>query len=185
LEIKRVKYLLNELSTELTVYSQLYGSKYGVSILNDFNPMIFRQIQKSYINSLFMSFSRLLDPASQGSNKNLTLEHLIKENNLKSDSDVQESIELVNKLYRQTKIKDYRNKLLGHSDLKAQLGDTLIETNITPESAKELLSAMYNVVNIIEFRLGKVDALVHSTADMVLPRDLDGFSFLDKLKRNV
>ncbi|HHY0497657.1 AbiU2 domain-containing protein [Vibrio parahaemolyticus] len=186
-EIKRIKFLLNELCTDLTVYTQIYGDEQSVSVLNEFNPLVFGRIQKACINNLFMGFSRLLDPAFSGRerNRNLTLNYIVEAYDLGSDEDVSEAMSLVKKLHDETNIRVFRNKLLGHSDLAAQLGNISVSTNVTPEKARELLAAMYNVINKIEFKLGHVEFCVHSTADMVLPREFDGYSFIDKLGKNV
>ena len=75
--------------------------------------------------------------------------------------------------------------MLSHNDREAKLGFNKVKTSITPDKAHELLSCMMNLVNEIEFKTGRATHRVSSCSHIVLPRDNDGVSFIQKLSKSI
>lgn len=183
MEIKRIKNMLSDLNTKLTVYNGLYGSEESIKKLNSYSGTIFGILQLALIDSIFIGIARLMDPAKQGSNENLTIEYLVKHNSLEQDENVSKALGLAKPLYEASNIKVYRNKMLAHSDLSATLGALSISTNITSEKAIKLWEAMYNVVSWVELRLGLTDVKQKLLFGTILPRNGDVNQFLLNLPK--
>ena len=102
MEIERIKYLLSELSVDLTLYSQLYGLEEAVEVLNQFNGLVFGRLQHCLIERIFIEFAKLMDKGKMGKNENLSLEYIIKKNNLENDQAVIDRYDEIKDMYKKT-----------------------------------------------------------------------------------
>ena len=185
MEIERIKYLLSELSVDLTLYSQLYGLEEAVEVLNQFNGLVFGRLQHCLIERIFIEFAKLMDKGRMGKNENLSLEYIIKKNNLENDQAVSDRYDEIKDMYKKTNIKNYRNKLLSHNDVKSRLESVKIKVSITPNEAHELLKSIHGLINEIEIKLGLSSFRVENDTYMIFPSGKSGTSFINKLSKCV
>ncbi|MDF1692459.1 MAG: hypothetical protein P1U47_08815 [Zhongshania sp.] len=77
MDVKHIKFLLDEISKDVTLYSEIYGPQESVDILNEFNGFVFGRLQFCLSERMFMAFARLMDPADTrvkgGISENLSL----------------------------------------------------------------------------------------------------------------
>ena len=159
MDVEHTKYLLDDLSKDLTLYSELYGPEESVAILNNLNGFIFGRLQFCLSERIFLGFARFMDPAESrvrgGISENLSLKNLIDKYSLKDDKTISEIYNEIKIIYQNTNINEYRNKLLGHHDKDVKLGFTQVDISITPNLAHKLLSLMMKLTNEISNTTGK------------------------------
>ena len=63
MDVGHTKYLLDDLSKDLTLYSELYEPEESVSILNNINGFVFGRLQFCLSERIFLAFARFMDPA--------------------------------------------------------------------------------------------------------------------------
>ena len=94
MELDRIKFMLSDLATDMTLYSQMFGPKESVDVLNKFNGLVFGRLQYCLIDRIFLGFAKFMDPAESGfrgrKNENLSLKYLIQKYKLSDDPDVKE-----------------------------------------------------------------------------------------------
>ena len=189
MDLKHTKYLLNDLATDLTLYSEIYGPEESVLVLNEFNGFVFGRFQFCLIERIMLGFARLMDPAESrvkgGKNENLSLKNLIKTYDLDSDNDVSRIFSEIETMYESANIRNYRNMLLSHNDKQVKLGDIKVNLTITPNEAHTMLSHMFSFISVIEYKTGKSSHRVSKSSHITLPRDKGGIAFINKLKKYV
>ena len=113
-----------ELHVKWKIFRQLFGkSEQRVALLNDFAPDFFSIVHDSILYDIFLTISRLTDPAETGGWKNLTFRRLMKmleaegRGNLVTKlTPVLEAIEEKCK-----PIRPWRNKRIAHKDFGSRL----------------------------------------------------------------
>lgn len=159
MDVKHIKFLLDDLSKDVTLYSELFAPQESVDALNEFNGFVFGRLQLCLSERMFMAFARLMDFSETrirgGISENLSLQNLIQRCQLEKDPVISKQYEKIEAIYKSTNIKGYRNKNLGHNDKSVKLGYTNSEVNITPNQAHDLLSLMMVLVVDISFRINE------------------------------
>src|SRR5665213_1119950 len=134
-------------------YNELFGAKpERIILMNEVAPHFFRLIQDRLWGTTLLHLARLTDPAkSPGNDKtNLSIKGLA---NLITDAKLKEQVsKLVDEAVKSTEFaRDWRNRLIGHRDLKLAL-----EQPTTPlaqgsrAQVKAALKAIADVLNAIE-----------------------------------
>jgi hypothetical protein len=105
------------------LYLDLFGKPENIEVLNQTTPTVFHLIEESLRADMTMAFGRLLDPAEQGSNKNLSLQHLVQELRPHVDEAHFSKLEKqVQEIKAQCSgILKLRMKKYGHNDLRTAL----------------------------------------------------------------
>jgi hypothetical protein len=187
-DVEHTKYLLDDLSKDLTLYSELYGPEDSVSILNNLNGFVFGRLQFCLSERIYLGFARFMDPAESrvrgGTSANLSLKNLIEKYSLKDDETISEIYNEIEVMYQNTNISEYRNKLLGHNDKDVKLGFTQVDIEITPNLAHKLLSLMMKLVNDISNRTGRIITSKSSDSNNIIAYK-NSSEFLTKLKKIV
>ena len=133
-------------------YEMLYGkSEDRINLLNLSASSFFHHLQFILLDDIELFICKLLDPAKQGSNLNLTLEQLL---NLIEDENEIKS-ELIRKLHKvrlvASAIKDKRNKRLSHFDLKTSVSRKAeYFTKASRLELQDILNRIREFLNIIE-----------------------------------
>lgn len=172
-ELEVIKNYFADLCIDLTVYSELFTFQESVAVLNQFNPLIFRRIQRAYVEKLCLSIACLLDPAETGKNKNLSLAHIIKQCNC---PELEEKLDGLKGLYESTGIKLWRQKLLAHNDLSTLMG-------VKPLNLKFEHNDINNMMELIQEIFDDIsDPTVHTEIGIALPYDKNGSAFIKMLQ---
>jgi len=185
MDVKHTKFLLDNLSKDVTLYSEIYGPQESVDILNEFNGFVFGRLQFCLSETMFMAFARFMDPADTkikgDHHDNLSLKNLIKKYQLEKDQSLLKKYKEIEVMYKATNISNYRNKKLGHNDKNVKLGYTKVEVNITPNQAHELLSLMMAFVVEISIKINKPISSQNTNSNNVAAQQNSSI-FLTKLK---
>jgi hypothetical protein len=127
--------------------------KLHIEMLNEIAPNFFLQVNRMYYDKFILSISRLLDPAVQSKNENLSMFQLL---DIAKESNYPNLIELENKLLdikeKANGMLKLRNKIIAHRDLPHSINNDL-EVEIDYEKIKEIFSVMAECINNIETHL--------------------------------
>jgi hypothetical protein len=133
-------------------YSELFGSKpERIVLLNEVAPHFFRLIQDRLWETTLLHLARLTDPPkSPGNDKtNLSIKGLP---DLITDGKLKEQVsKLVDEAVKSTEFaRDWRNRLIGHRDLKLALQQaTTPLADASREDVKNALKAIAAVLNAL------------------------------------
>jgi len=123
-----------------------------LEIYNEIAPNFFIQLNKMYFDKFILSISRLLDPAEQARNENISIFQLLKiadESNYFEIEKLKIQIEEI-KTDAQD-IRTLRSKFIAHRDIShSEISIGAIEF----EKIKELFAKMANCINEVESHLG-------------------------------
>ena len=164
------------LCTDLTIYNQLFGCDESISVLNEFNGLIFGRIQLNFVERICLKIACLMDPASSGkggANKNLSLKRLV---DISQNNELKETYDRLQASYEKTGIKIWRNKILAHTDLKTAMGEYDFELKLDKDTLNEIIREIQDIYDLIK------DPNVYTDTAVTLPFDKDVNSFLTKLK---
>jgi hypothetical protein len=105
------------------LYLDLFRKPENIDVLNKTTPAAFKIIERCLRTDMAMAFGRLLDPAEQGGNKNLSLQHLVQVLRTHVDG---AALSTVEKQLTEIKIQcepilKSRMKVYGHTDRKTAL----------------------------------------------------------------
>jgi len=153
MDIAHTNFLLEELSKDITLYSEVFSPEESVSILNKCNGPVFARLQFSLSERMFLSFARRMDPDESFDKskkvENISLKNHIKKYCLENDGTIAEILSEIEAMYYTTNIGEYRNKQLGHNDKNVKLGFSRVDVTITPNFAHKMLSFMKALLNEI------------------------------------
>ena len=142
------------------VYRQLFTTPDSERTHLDAARNAFALIQESMVADVIMTLSRLSDPARQGKNANLSLEHLAVA--LVDVGKERLADEVRQKATRAKgaceRARHHRDKTLAHRDLAVALGGATAELpGLSLEKIEEALQAIRECLNVIElhYRLGR------------------------------
>ena len=172
-ELKVIKEYFTNLCLDLTVYSDLFTEQQSIDAMNEFNSLVFRQIQKAYIEKLCLSLACLLDPAQTGKNQNLSLERIIKQCEC---PELDGKYSDLFKFYELTGIKSWRSKLLAHNDLNTLMGKKKLDLKFEHDDIENIIELIQEIFDDIS------DPTVHTDIRITLPFDQDVNQFVRKLK---
>ncbi len=182
LDLVRVKEKLTLLNSDLTLYNQLFSDRENVQVLNSSGALVFHRFQQCLIDSIYMSISRLLDPAKTMGSKNLSFAHLASEFGLQDDTEVAEELALAITQYQDSKLKDYRNKVLSHNDHETEKLDFYPFNTVL---ITELLHRFWKIVSLIEFKAGLVKETYTMSLEVIFTGEICGEALLCKLRERI
>jgi AbiU2 len=136
------------------IYRQLYGtSQEHIDVLNRSASTFFNVLQKSLLNDVQLSISKLGDPAGTGTRRNLTLSALLGELERIGEKS------LVGKLSAAilsfdaacTKLRHRRNKWIAHFDLNTMIGSKVAPLEgPSRDEIEAALDALREAMNCVE-----------------------------------
>lgn len=163
------------------VYRQLFATSDADRVFLEAAHNAFALIHESMISDVVMTLSRLSDPARQGKNANLSLEHLATA--LSAVGELELTEEVRQKAAAASKAcevaRRHRDKTLAHRDLAVALGGSAASVpRLSRQKIEEALAAVRECLNAIElhFRLGR-----YPYESVIVP--LGGDTLMSRLKR--
>ena len=147
-------------------YNDLYGKKEErIRLLNSSASFFFYQLQFLFLDEIELIISKLLDPADQRTQSNLSLQQLF--GKIDNNDLVQQLNSILCDLQEKTRnIRKRRNKRLGHFDLNISVKRSA--KFFTKSSRKEIngiLSEIDNFMNVISSHyFGSITAYEHFSA---------------------
>ena len=117
-----------------------------LSTMNQTAPQFFGMLRYLLVDTIYLTISRLLDPPTQGSNTNLTIETII--NNNLTDSQKSEALSKlaeIRSLFQNGK--EIRNKIIAHPDYQAVYN---YPTTLTPIPIQDLQNIAVEIRFLVE-----------------------------------
>ncbi|WP_419240877.1 hypothetical protein [Photobacterium leiognathi] len=179
-DIDKIKLILSNLNTDLTLYKQLYMQDDSKEILNGTGVLVFSRFQSCLLDSIYLTISRLLDPAISRKDKNLSFHLLVKELNLSEDPEISGLLEKVKGTFKDSRIKEYRNKVLSHNDYRSQ--SKVVFYPFNTELISSMLCSFWELLVQIEYKLGLIETPYTMGLDTILSGDICGEALLGKLR---
>jgi hypothetical protein len=145
------------------LYNQLFASgKENIDLLNKTASYVFFQLQRSMVDSVILTLSKLTDPAKTGKYENASLDNFLKKlkGNIDNESLARFQTQLGNLTRICENIRTHRNKRIGHSDIKCALEDAEWLPPVTHadiDSALEVLCRMMKDIMLVLFDLERGD----------------------------
>jgi hypothetical protein len=137
-------------------YQDLFGTKLSrIELVNRAAPMFFHMLQKELWDSRLMHLARITDSSETAGKKNLTIRNLP---DLISDAALKAEVtKLVGAAVKSTEFcRDWRNRHIGHSDLKLALGEPAAAlADASRKQVSDALKAVSDVLNAIELHYFK------------------------------
>lgn len=181
--LTNLKKLLADISTDLTYYRQIFGSDENVSVLRSVSDWVFANYQKCLINTIYSKLSRLLDPKSSCSSDNLSFSYVIDTLSLAHDSEINDSFSIIKEIYESSGLKEYRNKVLSHNDAHIVLCGSKFGVNFNDDSLDEFLTRLWDLFCLLQYKAGLEDSIVKYSNEILIPAEMDGITFVQKLKK--
>ncbi|MGY5774473.1 AbiU2 domain-containing protein [Vibrio antiquarius] len=179
-DIEKIKLILSNLNTDLTLYKQLYMQDDSQEILNGTGVLVFSRFQSCLLDSIYLAISRLLDPANNRKNKNLSFNLLITDLNLSEDSEISGLLEKVKGTFKDSRIKEYRNKVLSHNDYRSH--SKVVFYPFNTELISSMLGSFWELLAQIEYKVGLIESPYTMGLDTILHGDVCGEALLCKLR---
>ncbi|MEZ8731264.1 hypothetical protein AB6D70_11875 [Vibrio splendidus] len=179
-DIEKIKHILSNLNTDLTLYKQLYMQEDSQEILNGTGVLVFSRFQSCLLDSIYLAISRLLDPAKNRKDKNLSFNLLIADLNLSEEPDVSKLLEKAQGIFKDSKVKEYRNKVLSHNDYSSQAKVVFYPFNT--DLISSILSSFWELLIQIEYKVGVIESPYTMGLETILRGDICGEALLCKLR---
>ncbi|NKF52734.1 hypothetical protein G3R49_19440 [Shewanella sp. WXL01] len=172
-ELQALKQYFTGICTDLTLYMQLFSQEANITELNKFNGFVFSRLQRAYLERICLKVATLMDPPKSMGNENLSLRRFI---NQTKSSLLQNQFDLLYEFYKNSGIKDWRNKVLAHADLLTLSGENELNVNFTNQEVEAFVADIQGFIDWV------TNPKVQTDHQVVLPRDVDGYSFMHKIK---
>ncbi len=172
-EVEALQNFLTDLCMDLTIYMELFNEKDNIEELNKFSGIIFSKIEQAYLERICLKFATLMDPPKSYGKENLSFERFIQETKSEVLQGIYNDIEL---FYRDSGIKDWRNKVLAHADLLTFVNNS-INLNFECHEIDMIVARSQEFVDLICAPTTTTDHRV------VLPYGSDVNSFVSGIKK--
>jgi len=143
----------------LNVHEELFCKPSEVKKLWGGCPRIAQAINQAVIADITIGCAAIFsDQAGEGDRQNLSLINFYKTYShlLPANSQVDQRMEDIAKLVNKMGLRDYRNKIAAHYDLRVKLGERSITAEINVDNLRELLNYGRSVLSEITFIAGLV-----------------------------
>ncbi|RLV58003.1 hypothetical protein D5018_19575 [Parashewanella curva] len=206
-ELQIIGEIVDQLRSSVVLYEELFNSQQNSDFISYYPipSQPFQIIQGALQYEIVMRISSLMDPAQMGKNDNLTFQRvygLLKSSIKQVESEtksgrftheelglkiemfeqVKMDLSILETLYDETGLRDYRNKLGAHLDLKQSTGVTKpLNIVIDYEKLSEILNKMICIIHLAgEIYEGEgKDQLIYRNRDM--PKSAGGKSLMKAL----
>ncbi|RBO83419.1 hypothetical protein DFP76_104238 [Marinomonas aquiplantarum] len=175
-DLQVLKSVFSNVCIDLTLYMQLFGEDESCNELNEFNSFVFPLIQKAYLERICIKVATLMDPAASnwGKQKNLSLCQFIAQ----TESELLKGkFETLKKFYIDSGIKDWRNKVLAHSDLLTVSDKEPLKVSFTLDQVNDFIEGIQSFIDMMS------DPRLATDISVVLPYDRSGVAFVAKIKQ--
>ena len=180
--VEKLKNLLADVSTDLTFYNQIFGDAEKVEILREFSDWIFSNYQSCLSDTIFSKLSKLLDPAKSFGFDNLSFKYVIENRCISDDEDIKIAKDKLEAIFVDSGLQNYRNKVLAHNDALS-IKNATNHSVCFEHGIEDFLSSMWHLFALIQFKSGIESELSEYGTGIIIPPDMDGETFLLKLKK--
>lgn len=168
-----LKRYFSDICTDLSLYMQLFSYEEHLIELNKFNGFVFSRLEKSYLEKICLKVATLMDPPKSMGNENLSLRRFIEQT---KSTMLKGYYERLYEFYEKSGIKDWRNKVLAHADLAVLAGESSININFERHDIDNFVAEIQEFIDWVS------DPKTATDHKIVLPRDVDGYAFIHKVR---
>jgi len=171
-----------DVATEFTLYTQLFVKPESIDLLNKTASMVFSSYQRSLLNTIYISISRILDPATSGRDKdsNLSFKFLISELEIAENKELSKLLSNTQQLFISTGLRKYRNKVISHNDLRT-INNKTQHLSLNYDDLTLLIKNLWALLDMIRFVSGETDVLITTGTEIIMYDD--GNNLLDNLRK--
>jgi len=155
-DFKRLSYQATRVHGRWQRFLHLFGEgELRIELLNETAPTFFKDLQETYIDTIFLSITRLLDPLKSAGDENLVLEQLIERAKEVGDHDLADDLsdQLDDLKNHCSNLKTWRHKRLAHLDRDFE-HKRIVDQNPLPDiqrkTVDEALSFIQDYLNTVE-----------------------------------
>jgi hypothetical protein len=180
--LETMQKVVADVATEFTLYTQLFVMPDTIDLLNKTASMVFSSYQRSLLNTIYISISRILDPATSGRDKdsNLSFKFIISELELTENRELSELLSNTQQLFVSTGLKRYRNKVISHNDLQT-INNKTQHLSLNYDDLTLLIKNLWALLDLIRFVSGETDVLVTTGTEIIMYDD--GDNLLNNLRK--
>jgi hypothetical protein len=180
--VETMQKVVADVATEFTLYTQLFVMPDTIDLLNKTASMVFSSYQRSLLNTIYISISRILDPATSGRDKdsNLSFKFIISELELTENKELSELLSNTQQLFVSTGLKKYRNKVISHNDLRT-INNKTQHLSLNYDDLTLLIKNLWALLDMIRFVSGETDVLVTTGTEIIMYDD--GHNLLNNLRK--
>jgi hypothetical protein len=180
--VETMQKVVADVATEFTLYTQLFVMPDTIDLLNKTASMVFSSYQRSLLNTIYISISRILDPATSGRDKdsNLSFKFIISELELTENKELSELLSNTQQLFVSTGLKKYRNKVISHNDLRT-INNKTQHLSLNYDYLTLLIKNLWALLDMIRFVSGETDVLVTTGTEIIMYDD--GHNLLNNLRK--
>ena len=133
-----------------------------LSILEEIAHQLFYDVQGMWIKHIFLDICKLTDPAEQIGNKNMTIDHWVKEFDSKLTDSEKDSINASKAICieKRDKVKKARSKVIAHIDYNVAINKDSLG-KIEKEEIEEFYSNIEIILDLFSRKLGRGSAPLH------------------------
>ncbi len=143
-ELRNIQLLAQKLSVQWSMFDELYNVHENYDVFQKTGPVFWGELEDMLLDTLMLSISRFLDPASNHAQENLCLEACL---DLAIDSNARDlwNAELIKIRKLGSGVQKWRNKKISHSDKEFATGVRTLPT-IQFAEIKSLIEAIVEFV---------------------------------------
>jgi hypothetical protein len=181
--LSQLKNFLADVSTDLTYYRQIFGSEQNVKVLREFSDWVFANYQQCLIDNIYSKLSKLLDPKSSCGKDNLSFAYIINAYSLSNDPEIESGLSNIMGKFESSGLKNYRNKVLSHNDAHTVFSGTQCGVSINDETLDAFLFSLWELFGLLQYKTGQEDSIPKYSTEIIIPAEMDGETFVLKLKK--
>jgi hypothetical protein len=155
--------LVVALNTDWRLHRELFQADDHYPLLDESGPLVWVILQDALIDSVFMSASRLLDPALSCGKENLSFAQIISKLRDKEENQIQKDYQRIKGLYASA-LRDWRNRKLSHNDLGAINGvSPLADVSLSD------VATLIDGINELAVSIGHTVRNIHQSHGPLIP----------------
>ncbi len=173
-EVEILNQFFSDLCLDLTIYMDMFANEDNFKELIEFSGIIFKRLEGMCLERISLKFSTLMDPIKSCGSENLSLKRFVEKSKSKKLSAMFDELK---EFYEKSGIKEWRNKVIAHSDLETFSGKSTVTLNCTRNEIENF------VVQMVEFQDFLNSPEVATDHKVTLPFDKDVNWLIHKVKK--
>jgi hypothetical protein len=139
------------------IFEQLYFDRGKAELAYRSANNFFVFVARAAVDSMLSAVARLGDPPSTCNRENLSLSYLVETVEKVVPPEVKREMRRHLSAFDNASepVREWRNKMLAHKDLRAALGEGLLPSGVTPETMRDVLSEITAILNVIDMYYGE------------------------------
>ncbi len=172
-EVEALQNFLTDLCMDLSIYMEMFDEEENAEEIHNYSGIICSKIERAYLERICLKFATLMDPPKSCGKENLSFKRFIQET--KSEI-LQEIWDDINLFYTNSKIRNWRNKVLAHADLLTFVNNSF-DLNFERREIEAVVVRSQEFVDLV------ADSTITTDHRVKLPYGSDVSSFVRGIKK--